>query len=69
MQYYSKSDLARRWKVHHVTIWRRVKAGELPPPVEILPNVYRWSDDVIAAYEADRRVPEEYAHLTTAQAS
>jgi predicted DNA-binding transcriptional regulator AlpA len=58
-------DLSRRWKVHPVTIWRRVKAGKLPPPVEILPNVRRWPDDVIVAYEAGRQVPEEYAHLTT----
>ncbi len=47
-------DLATRWKIHPVTVWKWVSKGILPPPTKLGPNVRGWDSDVIKQYEASR---------------
>jgi prophage regulatory protein len=50
--WYSQRDLARRYHVNPVTIWRWVRQGKFPPAKEVGPNLKRWPHEVIAAHEA-----------------
>jgi predicted DNA-binding transcriptional regulator AlpA len=54
----TQRDLAKRYQVHTVTIWRMVRRGDFPPPTELAPGINRWSPEVIAAHEASRPTPE-----------
>jgi len=52
--YFSANDLAARFRVHPVTIWKWVRAGLLPQPVKLGPNTTRWHADQIKQFEASR---------------
>jgi predicted DNA-binding transcriptional regulator AlpA len=56
--WFSKSDLAKRYRVNQCTIWRWVRRGVFPPPVELGPNIVRWSPEVVLAHEASRPTVE-----------
>ena len=45
MEYRSDVELARRFGVSRVTIWRWSSQGILPKPVAIGPNSSRWLED------------------------
>lgn len=44
-------ELARRWRVNRSTIWRWVRAGDLPAPVRINKQVVAWPMQVVRAFE------------------
>jgi prophage regulatory protein len=50
--YVSDVDLARRFSIARVTVWRWARQGLLPKPVKIGPNCSRWQLDEIEAAEA-----------------
>jgi predicted DNA-binding transcriptional regulator AlpA len=52
MEYLSDVELARRFAVSRVTIWRWSSQGILPKPLAIGPNCSRWQAEEIAAAEA-----------------
>lgn len=51
MEYLSDVELARRFAVSRVTIWRWSSQGILPKPVKIGPNCSRWQAEEVAAAE------------------
>jgi prophage regulatory protein len=51
-RYFSDVELARRYDVARVTIWRWSSQGVLPKPVAIGPNSSRWVGREIEAREA-----------------
>jgi|SoiMethySBSTD1v2_1073268.scaffolds.fasta_scaffold2704985_2 predicted DNA-binding transcriptional regulator AlpA len=55
IRYLSANDLAARYSVHVITIWKWVQRGLLPAPERIGPNSTRWRSDLIAAHEWARR--------------
>lgn len=46
-------DLQARGYGNRITIWRNVRAGKFPAPVDVLGRV-GWFEDVIDAWEASR---------------
>jgi len=52
----SDSDVARRYSVSRITIWRWTKAGHLPKPRKLGANTTRWHIDDLDAH--DKRVME-----------
>lgn len=52
--YLSATQLARRYGVHVVTIWRWAQTGRIPPPIRITQRTTRWRKDQIEAAEAAR---------------
>lgn len=57
--YLSAAQLARRYGVHIVTVWRWAQTGQLPPPVRLTSRTTRWRRDEVEACEAKRgRDPE-----------
>ena len=52
--YYRAADLARRYRIHIVTIWKWVANGNLPPPTRLGPNTVAWRSDQIEAWERSR---------------
>jgi predicted DNA-binding transcriptional regulator AlpA len=55
--YYRANDLAARYKVHVITIWKWVSNGNLPPPTRLGPNTRAWRSDLIERWEAQRSSP------------
>lgn len=55
-KYFKDIDLADRYSVSRMTIWRWAKAGIIPSPEKIGPNTTRWNGDVIAAHDAQQNV-------------
>jgi prophage regulatory protein len=53
-KYKSDLQLAERYDVHRATIWRWVKSGVLPQPVQISPGCTRWRADEIDQRDAER---------------
>lgn len=49
--YLSDVDLARRFCVSRITVWRWSKQGILPKPIPIGPNCTRWRGDEVEAAE------------------
>lgn len=45
-------ELASRYGVHRITIWRWAKAGRLPAPVRLGPGCTRWRLADIEQWEA-----------------
>lgn len=52
--YLSADQLAQRYSVHVVTIWRWAQSGRIPRPVKISPRTTRWRKDQIEAADAER---------------
>lgn len=48
----SVKNLADRYKVSEVCIWKWVKAEHLPAPHKLGPQTRRWPPEVIEAFEA-----------------
>ena len=47
----SDKDLAQRYGVSRISIWRWAKAGKFPKPRKIGKNTSRWSADEIEAHD------------------
>lgn len=47
----SDKDLASRYSVSRITIWRWARAGTIPKPHKIAPGTTRWAADEIAENE------------------
>jgi predicted DNA-binding transcriptional regulator AlpA len=54
-QFLSAHDLARRWDVHYLTIFKWAKSGRLPKPVRLAPGTTRWRAGDIMQHEAKCR--------------
>jgi len=39
-----------------VTIWRRIRAGDFPKPVQLTPNRIGWREEDLEKWEASRPV-------------
>lgn len=57
--YFSAAQLARRYSVHVVTVWRWAQTGRLPRPIRLTPRTTRWRKDQIEASEAERARNQE----------
>lgn len=49
--YISAAQLAKRYGIHVVTVWRWAQIGRIPQPVRLTPRTTRWRKDEIEAYE------------------
>lgn len=65
--YLSDLDLAARYAVSRVTIWRWAQRGHFPRPVRLGPNCTRWRSSDVEAWEAER-APDEAAATPAAEA-
>ena len=54
LTYYRAVDLAKRYQIHVVTIWKWLRSGNLPPPTRLGPNTVAWRSDHIEAWESER---------------
>ena len=52
--YYRASDLAKRYGVHVITVWRWRATGNLPEPTRLGPGTVGWRSDTIEAWESER---------------
>jgi predicted DNA-binding transcriptional regulator AlpA len=52
VRFLSARDLAHRYSVHVITIWKWTKKGVLPPPLRLGANTTRWRETDIDAHEA-----------------
>ncbi|TQE90693.1 MAG: AlpA family phage regulatory protein [Spiribacter salinus] len=53
MTYLRDIDLARRYGIHRVTVWKWVKEGRFPAPVRLAPSTTRWRASDVEAWEAN----------------
>jgi len=53
-QYFSDQDLAERYGVSRLTVWRWVREGRFPAPVKLGPNCSRWTGADMEQWEASR---------------
>ncbi len=53
-RYIRDADVARRYGVGRATVWRWVREGELPPPIQLGRATTRWSLDVLEDFERRR---------------
>lgn len=59
-EYFSDRELAKRYDVSRLTIWRWVREGFFPPPDKLGPNTSRWrGPGVVEPWEAKRAAGEE----------
>lgn len=49
------SRLATLWNIDPSTVWRWVKGGVLPPPIQIGPGIKGWREDDLKALLERRR--------------
>jgi prophage regulatory protein len=49
------SELCRKVPKSRVQIWRDIRNGLFPAPIEIGPNSIAWHEAEISAWKADRR--------------
>ena len=49
--YYSARDLARRWGVHQITVFKWASKGVIPKPTKLGPNCSRWKGSSILKHE------------------
>jgi len=58
-RYYSAKDLAERFGVHVITIWKWASSGRLPKPVKLLGSrASRWRAEDIERVEATAHTRE-----------
>ncbi|MFO1099290.1 MAG: helix-turn-helix domain-containing protein [Xanthobacteraceae bacterium] len=57
--YLSAADLAERYGVHVITIFKWAKRGILPPGEKVGPNTRRWRRVAIEAFDAERATRAE----------
>jgi predicted DNA-binding transcriptional regulator AlpA len=53
-QWSSKSQLAARYNISTRTIDRMRKRGQFPPPILIGDRTFRWDDQVVEKFLAER---------------
>lgn len=51
-KYFSDLELAARYNVHRITIWKWYKSGAFPKPVHLSPGCTRWRLETVEAHEA-----------------
>ena len=54
MLYIRDTDLAKRYGVSRVTIWRWVRDGRFPKPIKLSPACTRWNLSAVEQHEAER---------------
>jgi prophage regulatory protein len=59
--YLRAADLAQRFGVHPVTVWKWVRSGNLPQPTKLGPGVSAWRSDVLERWEAERSAAKKTA--------
>ena len=42
--YYSAADLAKRYHIHPITVWKWSASGQLPKPVKLAPGTTHGSE-------------------------
>jgi len=52
--YHRDTDLAKRYAVTRVTIWRWVREGTYPKPFKLSPGCTRWSSQSVKEWEEAR---------------
>lgn len=52
--YFRAADLASRYGVHVITIFKWAASRNLPKPVKLGPNTTAWRSDTIERWEAER---------------
>jgi prophage regulatory protein len=50
------SEVTKRTGISRVTIWRKVRSGDFPPPIELGPNAIGWPDDTIETWLNNRPI-------------
>ena len=48
----SDLDVAARYGVSRITIWRWARTGRIPQPLKIGPNTSRWNSAELEAHDA-----------------
>jgi len=56
MAFLSKKQLAERTGLSPVTIWRRVRAGDFPPPRQLTPGRVGWVESDVEEWEQSRPI-------------
>jgi predicted DNA-binding transcriptional regulator AlpA len=51
--YLSDAQLAARYSVHRVTIWRWARTGRFPQPIKLTPGTSRWRLEDVVQYERE----------------
>lgn len=54
MTFLKDTDLAERYGVSRVTIWRWVSSGRFPKPIKLSPACTRWRLSAVEEYESKR---------------
>lgn len=55
MHYLRDVDIAERFGIHRVTVWKWAQNGTLPKPVHLGPQTVRWPAEAIDEWERARR--------------
>lgn len=53
-RYLTDNELADKYNVSRVTIWRWTRAGNLPAPIKLAENCTRWRESDVLAWEAEK---------------
>jgi prophage regulatory protein len=48
------SDVTAKIGLSRVTIWRKVRAGQFPTPIELSANRIAWAESEVAAWQESR---------------
>jgi predicted DNA-binding transcriptional regulator AlpA len=56
MQYLTDKQLATRYGVTRVTVWRWVKEQDFPQPHRLSQNCTRWQVSEVEAWEKTRKI-------------
>jgi len=55
MQFYlSRGQVAERLGISICTLWRMIRAGQFPPPVQISPRRVGWPENVLIQWETEK---------------
>lgn len=49
----SSAEVTQKTRLSRTTIWRLVRAGGFPPPIQLSANCIGWSQRVVNAWIAD----------------
>jgi predicted DNA-binding transcriptional regulator AlpA len=52
--FFRAADLAKRFKIHPITVWKWTNTGNLPPPVRLGPGTVAWRRSDIESWEEQR---------------
>jgi prophage regulatory protein len=48
------AEVVARTRLSRVSIWRKVRAGQFPAPIELSSNTIGWPESEIAQWQASR---------------